>query len=1172
MKRIRLIELNANIKANIVAFLSIAMFVSLGIGLYLGIGWGAVALRNTGLETMSAGNMNDISVQFPYGITKSDLEKLKQVEGVDEVECGYTSYVVMQDGSNGYTLKMQSAPKSINKPVSIEGNLPVEKNEIALLKHWANDRNLRIGDVITLKHDARNLPDENGNVTEDKDGMEFLTSDTYTITAFVDAPEYLYKNAESLGVSNIGSGAIDSVGFITNDAFDKSKFRDGWSNVYIRCHSMDGKSVFTNEYKDGIAPIVDKITELGGTLGTARYNEIHDDAKKKLDDAQKKLDDSEKLLKESKQKITDGEKQLEEARAKLDAGEKELVDGVVSGSAQQNAAQIKLQEGYRQLANGQAKYDAGVAMLTEATDLLGQVTSSFDVRDLVPTDIGGLGDGESDLLNRLEELANRRNEVTTEANNISPAQSQSDVEGSQGYESSPNDGQAPAPEAGEVTPVLPGPAAESSDATGDSGSAQSESGDGLARTTSDDAVTESEGVTGTAGSGVVKDARNRLNGIADDINYTVNTMGETLSSTAAELEDGKSKLDSGWDEYYRNKAAYDAGVAEGQAKLISGQQELEKGKAQLAEQTKKLEEGKAQVADGEKKLAEGKKKIEELKKQFNKLEAYEWVVMPKQGNGTVLAFTSVSKIMDNVKWAMALLFIIVGLFVCYSAISRLVHEQITEIGTKKALGFRTGEVTAGYLAFSGLAVLLGLLVCVVLAVFLVQGIMNPTAARQFTIPDYGPHFDIVELFVVGGIELLLILASTWLAVRGLLKRHAIDLLRGESTANAKAHFYENLKIWQRMSLFSQTVINNCVNDKRRVIGTLVGVTGCTMLIVVAVTLQANISDSFTTHYNKVYDFDALTYLDENVEGAADSVSIALLNRGITSAPAYTRKLQVRKDDGTRNMVTLTVPTNEDSFNKLFKVTSTNGTPAEVQNGGLWISAAYASHQNVREGDEITLTEFNGKTHTFKVAGVYNYYLIRYEFVLSQNEYREAFGNIPSPNVLLTKLDGANIDRTRDALKEVKGFNALADDKAVVEYKYDELSRMMNTVIIIYLVLSALMALMVLLNLNIMFVNEKKRELIVLMICGYSTRAAKAYIYRDSIVLNVIGIVLGVILGAIIGGFTVMALEPEMAYWLKGFNVIAAIAGVVGAGVFSTAVLLWALRLIPRFDLTDINRF
>ena len=106
----------------------------------------------------------------------------------------------------------------------------------------------------------------------------------------------------------------------------------------------------------------------------------------------------------------------------------------------------------------------------------------------------------------------------------------------------------------------------------------------------------------------------------------------------------------------------------------------------------------------------------------------------------------------------------------------------------------------------------------------------------------------------------------------------------------------------------------------------------------------------------------------------------------------------------------------------------------------------------------------------------------------------------------------------------------------------------------------------------MFVEEKKSELIVLMICGFSTKEAKAYIYRDSIALTILGIVLGVVLGSVMGNVTVVALEPFSGYFIRGINTLAVFAGAIGSGVLSAVMLLVSLRRIPRFDLTDINRF
>ena len=488
------------------------------------------------------------------------------------------------------------------------------------------------------------------------------------------------------------------------------------------------------------------------------------------------------------------------------------------------------------------------------------------------------------------------------------------------------------------------------------------------------------------------------------------------------------------------------------------------------------------------------------------------------------------------------------------------------------MGFRKTEIAVSYLEFSGLSVLLGIVASVFLGVFLVQGIMNPTVAKQYTMPGCPPYVELLGLLVMGGLELLLILASTWFAISGLVKQNAVDLLRGESTANVKTHFYERTKLWKRMSLYSQTIVNNCVNDKRRVAGTLVGVIGYTALIVTAVTLQNNVARSFERHYDKVYDFDSLVYLNKDVEDAEKNVAMALYDHGISSSPVFMQRLQVRQQDGTRAMTTLLVPTNESAFNKFYHIHPDEGGDASLPNDGVWISAAYGEHMGVHKGDKVTFTEFSGKTHEFTSLGSYDYYLIRHEFVMSKSAYEQAFGSVPVANALLVDSGEVDIANIQPELNKVDGYDSFVNDYDRSSYSFNEMAQLLNTVVMIYLGLSALMAVMVLLNLDVMFVDEKKRELIVLMICGFSVKDAKAYIYRDSIVLTIIGVLLGLVLGAIMGGITVAALEPSSGFFLKGFNEIAAMIGVVGAFTFAIAVLLYALRRIPRFDLTDINRF
>ena len=150
--------------------------------------------------------------------------------------------------------------------------------------------------------------------------------------------------------------------------------------------------------------------------------------------------------------------------------------------------------------------------------------------------------------------------------------------------------------------------------------------------------------------------------------------------------------------------------------------------------------------------------------------------------------------------------------------------------------------------------------------------------------------------------------------------------------------------------------------------------------------------------------------------------------------------------------------------------------------------------------------------------------------------------------------------------------SIDDDKEFQHQNFGEFASVSGAVVAIYLALAALMAVVVLLNLNVMFIDEKKRELIVLMINGFSVKDAKRYIYNDTIVLTVIGIVLGVVLGCVMGAVTVGSVEPSTASFVKDVDPMAVLVGVVGSAALALIMSVIALRRIPKFELTDINKF
>ena len=201
MKPTQIAELFANTKKTFVSFFSILMFVALGVGIFLGITWTAPALHNAADKVLDEGTFHDIQIQYLYGLTEDDIDKLSQVEGVSKVEVARQSFESLIIDSVAYTVKVHSIGNEIDIPIVADGSLPRGPGEIALQKASANRLGLGIGDVVTF---------QGGNVSP-ASGKAYLVSDTFTVTALVDSPEYIANSTSTFGLSVSSSGSVDAL-------------------------------------------------------------------------------------------------------------------------------------------------------------------------------------------------------------------------------------------------------------------------------------------------------------------------------------------------------------------------------------------------------------------------------------------------------------------------------------------------------------------------------------------------------------------------------------------------------------------------------------------------------------------------------------------------------------------------------------------------------------------------------------------------------------------------------------------------------------------------------------------------------------------------------------------------------------------------------------------------
>ena len=549
-----------------------------------------------------------------------------------------------------------------------------------------------------------------------------------------------------------------------------------------------------------------------------------------------------------------------------------------------------------------------------------------------------------------------------------------------------------------------------------------------------------------------------------------------------------------------------------------------------------------------------------------------WIVLTRDGNGGIIMANTFVSILSRLSISMASLFLVVGLLVCYSAMSRMIHEQVVQVGTKKALGFRRGEITRLYLCYAGIAVIAGMIIGAAAAVFVVQAILNPVIAHCFTCGQYPAFFSLAQTLGLGAVEMVLILLTTWLSCANVLRKDAVRLLVGTEPPTAHKRFYERWGVWKRLPLLYQTIVNNCLNDKRRMAGTIIGVAGCTALVVCALTLNNDVLASFDQQYTDEFGFNAVVALNPIVTDAQTSVGDAIAKLGGQSTPVNRRATAIEDGHGSLAIANLVVPMDEKSFFELYRMHPTSGDAVDLSQEGVWISAGYGDKSGVKVGDEVLVRGPGGGATSTKVLGYYTYYLIVPDVVMGASTYQKLFGIAPSANMLFADTAGLNEAEFRTALRDTKGLAWSYDYKAETRGAFDQFQRLSRTVVFVYLGLSTLMAIVVLLNLNMMFIDEKRRELTVLMICGFSVRQAKGYVRNDTIALTALGIILGILLGSAVGYATVVSVEPTNVLFVRTPNIPACLIGAAVSAVLAAIMGAIALRRIPRFDLTDINRF
>ncbi len=630
-----------------------------------------------------------------------------------------------------------------------------------------------------------------------------------------------------------------------------------------------------------------------------------------------------------------------------------------------------------------------------------------------------------------------------------------------------------------------------------------------------------------------------------------------LDQALADIDQAEIDLRNGWSDYNRGVGELNDARTEGRQELDDALAELNDGEQEYADGLKEYEDGRKE-ADEE--IVGAQKKLDDAQDELDQVEECEWYVLGRFTNAGIVGYSQDSGRVSNLANVFPVIFFLVAALACLTTMTRMVEEQRTQIGALKALGFSRLAISKKYIGYAFSASLVGGILGLALGCTLIPlvianafNIMYAIPALEFK-PQIGLYFGAVLAAVACTTG-----AALWACLSTLMAAPA-DLMRPRAPKAGKRVFLEHIRpLWRRLTFTWKVTMRNLFRYQRRFWMTVIGIGGCTALIVAGFGLHESIFSILNEQFDHVFRYDALLGLDAGQE------ELDAVERYLADSPwveDYLQGSDILVEASTRGPAQsayLRTVADQERFAQFIRLSHRlDGTPAVLTADGVVVTEKLAELLEVSPGNTITL-EADGKRVEARVADIAENYAYHYIYV-SEEYYRALFGKDARRNVMLLRYS----EEAGEAESDAVSADLMALD-GVDSYSYiatlrDNFTDSMEAIdyaVVIIITAAAALAFVVLYNLTNINITERVRELATLKVLGFFDREVTAYVYRENLFLTLFGIVLGLVMGRFLHAWMVLTVEVEMvmfgrtappyAYWLAaGLTVVFSIAVNVAA--------------------------
>ena len=540
-----------------------------------------------------------------------------------------------------------------------------------------------------------------------------------------------------------------------------------------------------------------------------------------------------------------------------------------------------------------------------------------------------------------------------------------------------------------------------------------------------------------------------------------------------------------------------------------------------------------------------------------------WLIFDARMNAGYMHMSMSANGLAAISLRFTLLFILVAAIVIYATVGKLVDEQKKLVGTTKAFGFYNREIFGKYLIFGGSATLLGTILGTLAGTFFLQFFVEYSYGRYYVFGT-APRTAIVwQIFVIPLAGLLLAFAAVWFAGAKLIRSPAVALMKDDVPA-VKRKAKNGKK--SRRSLYTRLILRNIRTDAKRVIVTIVSIAGCCALILIGFSIYLSVRNTIDVQFEEIIRYDSVVSVDLSADkNAAENIAAALEKEGASSLAAYTELGAFRSGNGMEPAEFIVADLSKLSDYIVLRDPKTDDAPAGDE--GVILPSSYAETYDLSVGDECILIDSEGNAYIAKVGGIFENYLGR-TVALGRNGYREIFGKEAPTDALLVKHPNVAREALAEKLKGTAGYETItrADDLRVVFNSYSDLLAIMMVLLI---GAAGMMSAVILTNLVNICILQKKRELTVMRVNGFTTKEVKNYITREAFLTSALGVILGTLAGLLQFSAIMPALGKSYTAFIMTPNILGICLSAAITVFFTVVIYRLSLRKVKNLKLTDI---